>query len=155
MTCTKWHDLHQMMPGIPPTDPADRNRWRIKNIIANPHLASQYIHCRFTLFLEEVLKKGLHTTDYWCRYATTLFFLFVSLHTNNALNPSSFSLFPPHPHSRYEWQHRGSAHIHGFLWLEDAPNMDTLDWNNVDELIAAKTYFDKYVTAQNPRPLDC
>ena len=94
---TKWHDLHQLMPGIPPTNPADQHKWRIKNIIANPHLASQYIHCRFTLFLEEVLKKGLHTTDYWCRYATTLFSLFISLHTHNALKPSYFFFVSPRP----------------------------------------------------------
>jgi len=24
---------------------------------------------------------------------------------------------------RYEWQHRGSGHVHGFLWLADGPNL--------------------------------
>jgi hypothetical protein len=54
---------------------------------------------------------------------------------------------------RYEWQHRGSAHIHGFLWLQDAPNMERLDWSNPSDVHAAKTYFDRYVTAWNPRDM--
>ena len=47
----------------------------------------------------------------------------------------------------YEWKHRGSTHIHGFLWLEGAPNMDTLAWSNPSNVHAAKTFFDKYVTS--------
>ena len=31
----------------------------------------------------------------------------------------------------YEWKHRGSTHIDGFIWLADAPNMDTLDWEDI------------------------
>jgi len=30
---------------------------------------------------------------------------------------------------RYEWQERGSGHIHGFLWLKDAPYVNEIDWN--------------------------
>ena len=33
---------------------------------------------------------------------------------------------------RYEWQHRGSAHVHGFIWLKGVPKMDNIDWNNQD-----------------------
>lgn len=28
---------------------------------------------------------------------------------------------------RFEWQHRGSSHIHGFAWVKDAPNLDELE----------------------------
>jgi len=56
---TKWHALHRIMLGMPPSNPSDHQRWRIQNIIANPHHASQYIHRRFVIFLEEVLQKGL------------------------------------------------------------------------------------------------
>lgn len=35
---------------------------------------------------------------------------------------------------KYEWQHRGTAHVHGFLWLQNAPNMDKLDWDNSAEI---------------------
>ena len=27
---------------------------------------------------------------------------------------------------RFEWQHRGSPHVHGLAWLEDAPNVETI-----------------------------
>ncbi|XP_059064700.1 uncharacterized protein LOC131856792 [Cryptomeria japonica] len=52
---------------------------------------------------------------------------------------------------RYEWQHRGSTHIHGFLWLPGAPNMDIIDWHNDNEVHMAKRFFDTYVSAWNPR----
>lgn len=55
--------------------------------------------------------------------------------------------------SRYEWKHRGSAHIHGFIWLQDAQNMDTFDWNNETKVVDAKNYFDQYITAYNLRHL--
>jgi hypothetical protein len=54
---------------------------------------------------------------------------------------------------RYEWQHRGSTHIHGFLWLQGAPNMEILDWSNPSDVHCAKTYFDRYVTTWNPRDI--
>ena len=41
---------------------------------------------------------------------------------------------------RYEWKHRGSTHIHGFLWLDGAPNMETLDWKDEDQVNKAKVY---------------
>ena len=46
----------------------------------------------------------------------------------------------------------GSAHIHGFIWLEDAPIMDNPDWEDASTLATAKTYFDSFLTAWNPRP---
>ena len=51
---------------------------------------------------------------------------------------------------RYEWKHRGSAHIHGFLWLEGAPNMEQLDWKDTIRVDVARQYFDNYVTTWNP-----
>ena len=47
-----------------------------------------------------------------------------------------YSFFP----CRYEWKHRGSTHIHGFIWLENAPNMDTLDWED-DVAVEAANLF--------------
>ena len=52
---------------------------------------------------------------------------------------------------RFEWQHRGSGHIHGFIWIPGAPDMDKLDWHNHAEVEEARKFFDKYVTAWNPR----
>lgn len=48
---------------------------------------------------------------------------------------------------RYEWQHRSSAHIDGFLWLPNAPNMDDIDWSNNDDVQSSNSFFDRYVTA--------
>ena len=46
---------------------------------------------------------------------------------------------------RYEWQSRGSAHIHGFMWLPNAPDMKTLDWENATEVHNAKDFFDQFI----------
>lgn len=61
---TKWHDLHMAMHSNPSSNPHDQTRWRIQNIVSNPHHASQYIHCRFKIFLKEVLLKGFLVKDF-------------------------------------------------------------------------------------------
>lgn len=66
-TDTKWHDLHNVMPSTAPTNPTAASRWRIQNIVQNPHLSALYMHHRFIAFHEEVLEKILCTTDYWYR----------------------------------------------------------------------------------------
>ena len=64
---------------------------------------------------------------------------------------------------RYEWQERGSGHIHGFVWLKDAPNPDDINWdllkNNdripdeqLTKMESFRDYWDKIVTAFNPFP---
>ena len=45
----------------------------------------------------------------------------------------------------YEGQNRGSPHIHGFLWLKDAPNMDTLNWDDPTYVKFSKEYFVRLV----------
>ncbi len=52
---------------------------------------------------------------------------------------------------RYEWKHCGSPHVHGFLCLKDAPDMETLNWKDPIEVTFAKEYFDRSVHAWNPR----
>ncbi|KAK3921767.1 hypothetical protein KUF71_010943 [Frankliniella fusca] len=51
---------------------------------------------------------------------------------------------------RYEWQLRGSPHVHGVLWLNDAVNVHELQtkFNEVKDKIIE--YFDKLVSCQNP-----
>jgi len=34
----------------------------------------------------------------------------------------------------YEWQHRGSSHIHGFFWMEDAPSVDALNRDDAESV---------------------
>eukprot|EP01018_Ginkgo_biloba_P035772 Gb_33711 [translate_table: standard] len=52
---------------------------------------------------------------------------------------------------RYEWKHRGSPHIHEFLWLCNAPDMDRLDWEDATQVQHTKSFFDRIVHAWNPR----
>ncbi len=63
---------------------------------------------------------------------------------------------------RYEWQDRGSGHIHGFVWMKDAPDVAQIDWDLLkkpDTNISAEqqkrmddfvTYWDQKITAWNP-----
>ena len=65
---------------------------------------------------------------------------------------------------RYEWQLRGSGHIHGFLWLKDAPKAEDIDWTvlkDVDRIITDEQaekmrqyikFWEKIVVATNPFP---
>lgn len=48
---------------------------------------------------------------------------------------------------RFEWQHRGSPHIHGIMWLQDAPNVDDIDSLNDLERGAIVDYFDRLIAA--------
>ena len=52
---------------------------------------------------------------------------------------------------RFEWQHRGSPHVHGLAWLSGVPNMEQIVADGTDtakeELIR---YVDKIVTTLNP-----
>ena len=52
---------------------------------------------------------------------------------------------------RFEWQHRGSPHVHGLAWLSGAPNVEQIVADGTDtakeELIR---YVDKIVTTLNP-----
>ncbi|XP_059071828.1 uncharacterized protein LOC131055088 [Cryptomeria japonica] len=61
---TKWPDLHDIMPSTTHTNPYATARWRLQNIVQNPHLTAMYMHHRFTAFREEVLEKLLGANDY-------------------------------------------------------------------------------------------
>ena len=52
---------------------------------------------------------------------------------------------------RFEYQHRGSPHVHGIAWLQNAPDVQSvLTTENTDELIS---YIDKTVSTINPAVL--
>jgi len=51
---------------------------------------------------------------------------------------------------RFEWQHHGSSHIHGFFWMEEAPQIESLDTNNPDDIVRFITFWDKYVLTWHP-----
>ena len=50
---------------------------------------------------------------------------------------------------RIEFQHRGSPHIHGFLWLVNAPSIENLMQKTDEQIIEVINYFDKLVCACN------
>ena len=58
---------------------------------------------------------------------------------------------------RFEWQHRGSPHVHGLAWLPDAPDVQQVLNNSDDTSAAAKEellqYVDKVVSTINPAVL--
>lgn len=44
---TKWYDFHMFMLCNCLTNSNDAYRWKIQNIVTNPHIASQYMYFRF------------------------------------------------------------------------------------------------------------
>ena len=50
----------------------------------------------------------------------------------------------------YEWQHCGSGHVHGFLWLGDGPDIDEKDLNNEVHRQELVDYFADKVFAHTP-----
>ena len=52
---------------------------------------------------------------------------------------------------RFEYQHRGSPHVHGVVWLSDAPDVQSIltveDQSSQEDLIR---YIDKIVSTMNP-----
>lgn len=51
---------------------------------------------------------------------------------------------------RYEFQHRGSCHLHGLLWLSNALEPRTFDNASDEEISKAKNFYDGSVSAFNP-----
>lgn len=56
---------------------------------------------------------------------------------------------------RHEFQHRGSPHIHGLLWLKNSPDICDLNLNSnepseLDDIAFTVEYFDNLVSTQNP-----
>ena len=50
---------------------------------------------------------------------------------------------------RFEWQWRRSCHLHGLFWFEGAPNLDKVEFSEV-ELEEIRVYFDRLCTAVDP-----
>src|SRR5947207_14100017 len=55
---------------------------------------------------------------------------------------------------RYEWQHRGSSHIHGFVWIDGAPDVDLLDLENPDSVQEFIQFWDPLVSTMNPSKIE-
>ena len=44
---------------------------------------------------------------------------------------------------RFEWQFRGSGHLHGFLWVENAPTLSDINLDNSGDRLKLKTFWTK------------
>ena len=53
---------------------------------------------------------------------------------------------------RFEWQHRGSGHVHGFLWLNDGPDLDKRNLDNPQHRDELCQYFGQKIFAKAPIP---
>jgi ATP-dependent DNA helicase PIF1 len=85
----------------------------------------------------------------------------VQLFLNELLHPL---LGVRHFWYRYEWQERGSGHVHGFFWLDDAPKVDDIDWDvlkSADKIASDEQqskmrrfseYWGRIITACSPNP---
>ena len=58
---------------------------------------------------------------------------------------------------RFEWQHRGSPHVHGLAWLPDAPDGEQILTSTDHDITAAKealiVYVNKIISTTNPAVL--
>ena len=50
---------------------------------------------------------------------------------------------------RFEWQARGSGHMHGLIWLDDAPAMNI---STEEKRLTFAEYWSHHISAVNPRP---
>lgn len=41
--------------------------------------------------------------------------------------------------------------MHGFLWIENALDMESLNWEDTEAIDITRQFFDKYISAWNPR----
>jgi ATP-dependent DNA helicase PIF1 len=122
-----WPDLHQHMPRIYDTqgDPV--------MLEASEALEDQ-IRAKYAS--NNVSNNPAITADYLTRRFTAFFKLVLS----EVFNISDHWY-------RFEWQDRGSGHIHGFIWLKDGP-IPSVRTDNLRHELAV--YWANYITAYNP-----
>lgn len=144
---TKWPELHNLMPIHSHSHSSNEHRMEIDNVIQYPHIVATFMHHKFTIFQEEVIQKYLKAKYFLYKFFFNFFLYFFNFYCDSIYIVCCNYMFI---YFRYEWQHRGSAHIHGFLWLEGAPDMEILHWSNSFDVQLEKMFFDKYVTAWNP-----
>ena len=53
---------------------------------------------------------------------------------------------------RYDWQHRGSSHVHVLFWMKDGPSPDALDIEDPESLGKFMDFWSSRVSAVNPVP---
>jgi len=120
-----WPELHALLPLDPHEQgitPIESQRRAAHNLKTSPHIVAEFLAHRAIDYMK---------------------------HISHALGVKDISRFKDFWY-RFEWQHRGSGHIHGFLWLVDAPAIDDLDWDDPIAVNNARNYYDNFITAWNP-----
>lgn len=143
---TKWPELHNLVPIHSHSRSSNEHHMKIENVIQYPHIVVAFMHHRFNIFREEVIQKYLKAKDFWYMFVLNFFLYFFNFYCDSIYIVCSNYMFI---YFIYEWKHKGSAHIHGFIWLEGAPDMEILDCSNSSDVQLANMFFDKYVTAWN------
>lgn len=130
----QWPDLHQHMPSELDIPPEDERGRKQQRRLA--------------------LERNPHIAATYLDKRFQIFFKYV-------LAPT---LGIKHFWYRYEWQERGSGHIHGLCWLKDAPNPDEINWSclkdpayvptaeQAEKMSQFSSYWAKIITAKNPFP---
>ena len=142
--CPYLHAFIKRWAEIPDADAADpdveqklkltddeRYQRRVANLIRYPYIAATFFHLKTELYVEHICKGIMGADAHWMRYVPTCR-LNVEQCVQQCVLPFSPFTLHPCPISlvvwfRYEWQSRGSTHVHYFLWLRDAPNLSYLD----------------------------
>jgi hypothetical protein len=75
-------------------------------------------------------------------YFTRRFQLFIKFFFEEYLQCSEY-------YFRVEYQHRGSPHVHGMVWMPNAPGTDPAVELDLDQLAY---YVDNHVSTWNPKP---
>ena len=117
----QWPDLHRLMPGYDPD-------------LDNPAHADSYRrHLKW-------LNENPALASYYFQKHWELFFELVLKKKFNIIDWWWC----------FEWQYRGSSHIHGFFWFADAPKVDELDFNNQEHIQQFIQYWDQIISTWHP-----
>lgn len=157
MADLSWPDLHKLMPEDPFQDGLTATQLyqiQSRNIANNPHIVAAYLsmkhhHLRDTILQHFHVADHCCLTDYWFQVewqlrgsGGSLFKFLLTIVSELILTQSA-------------------GHIHGFLWLKNAPPVDELDWDDPEDIARLANYFSCIVTAYKldpfcPHPLfDC
>ena len=71
---TKWLELHNLMPIHPHSRSLNESRRKIKNVMQYLNIVATYMHHRFNIFRQEVIKKYHKAKYFWYMFVLLNFF---------------------------------------------------------------------------------
>ncbi|KAK3917072.1 Interleukin-12 receptor subunit beta-2 [Frankliniella fusca] len=106
-------------------------------IASNPLIADSYFYLRSKFFIDHCFKPHFGVTDIWYRYEWEWL--------ASATDHKRYGACDLRP---YEFQHRGSVHLHGLAWFDKAPKLKK-EMTEEDKDMMLK-FFDSIVSFENP-----